>query len=73
MEQWLVERYETRYPDDESELGYMGCGIPGSLGLGLVVNVQGLGDRLITRPAVFAEHVLDDAHHILPPEAWRIH
>ncbi|MFD3466715.1 hypothetical protein ACFWWM_10180 [Streptomyces sp. NPDC058682] len=41
-------------------------------GRALVVNVQQLGDRLVTRPAIFAEHVLDHAHHVLPPEAWNI-
>ncbi|MFD7099356.1 hypothetical protein [Streptomyces xanthophaeus] len=73
VEQWLVDRYETRFPGDEFELGYMGPGIPGSWSLGLVVNVQRLADRLVTRPVVFAEHVLDDAQHILPPEAWTIY
>ncbi|MGY4393394.1 hypothetical protein ACVWXB_006693 [Streptomyces sp. TE12347] len=73
VERWLVERHATRFPDDEDELGYLGAGIPGSWSLGLVVNVQRLGDRLVTRPVVFAEHVLDDAHHILPREAWEIY
>ncbi|MFD4739801.1 hypothetical protein ACFWNR_22445 [Streptomyces virginiae] len=53
--------------------GYLGAGIPGSWSLGPVVNVQRLGDRLVTRPVVLAEHVLDDAHHILPREAWEIY
>ncbi|MCX4808031.1 hypothetical protein OG594_41670 [Streptomyces sp. NBC_01214] len=35
----------------------------------LVVNVQQLGDRLVTRPVIFAEPVLDHARHVLPPEA----
>ncbi|MFI8387869.1 hypothetical protein [Streptomyces sp. NPDC085540] len=74
VQRCLVERYETRFPDDEDddEL-YLGTGMRGSWSLGLVVNVQQLGDRLGTRPVIFAEHVLDDAHHVLPPEAWNIH
>ncbi|KOU57187.1 hypothetical protein ADK97_05290 [Streptomyces sp. H021] len=73
VEKWIVERAETQYADDEFELGYLGTGVPGSWSLGIVVNVQRRDDRLITRPVIFAEHVLDDAHHILPQQAWVIY
>ncbi|MGE7390918.1 hypothetical protein ACQKM2_36140 [Streptomyces sp. NPDC004126] len=73
VERWMTDRAEVRFPEDDFELGYMGTGIPGSWSLGLVVNVQRVADHLVTRPVVFAEHVLDDAHHILPRQAWIIY
>ncbi|MFB7053190.1 hypothetical protein ACFCXT_08620 [Streptomyces vinaceus] len=72
LERWIVDRANTEYAEDDFELWHLGRGIPGSSSLGLVINVQRVADHLITRPVMFAEHVLDDPSNILPEEAWKI-
>ncbi|MFJ1567101.1 hypothetical protein ACIOG8_23300 [Streptomyces erythrochromogenes] len=72
LERWMIDRANATYADDDFELWHMGRGIPGSSSLGLVINVQRVADYLVTRPVVFAEHVLDDPSNILPQEAWNI-
>ncbi|MEU4955484.1 hypothetical protein [Streptomyces lavendulae] len=73
VERWMVERAQSRFPDDEDEIEYLGIGVPGSGSLGVFVNVQRYVDRLVTRPVIFAEHVWDDAQHILPQQAWSVY
>ncbi|MFF4364552.1 hypothetical protein [Streptomyces sp. NPDC001594] len=73
VERWMTARAAERFPEDDLELGYLGTGIPCSWSLGLVVSVQRVADHLVTRPVIFAEHVLDDPHHILPQQAWIIY
>lgn len=70
LERWMLERAETR-PDDE--LAYMSAGVPCSYSLGLMVNVQREGDRLLTRPVFFPAEALDDLPHWFPQRAWEIH
>ncbi|MFD6115169.1 hypothetical protein ACFWG0_34445 [Streptomyces yangpuensis] len=72
VERWIIDRAKTRFPEDEDEFGYLGIGVPSSWSLGLVANVQRFGDQLVTRPVLFAEHVLDDPQHILPRQAWAV-
>ncbi|MFE7531469.1 hypothetical protein ACFU7Y_38045 [Kitasatospora sp. NPDC057542] len=69
LEQWMLERAETR-PD---ELSYMSAGVPCSNSLGVVINVQPEGDRLLTRPVSFPAEALGDLSHWLPCRAWEIH
>lgn len=69
LEQWMVEHAET-LPD---ELAYMSAGVPCSASLGVVVNVQREGDRLLTRPVFYPVEALDDLPHWLPQRAWEIH
>ncbi|MFB8242878.1 hypothetical protein ACFC58_40720 [Kitasatospora purpeofusca] len=69
LEQWMVERAEI-LPD---ELAYMSAGVPASASLGVVINVQREGDRLLTRPVFYPAEALDDLPHWLPWRAWQIH
>lgn len=71
LEQWLLDRAGTRPP--ETELFYMGAGVPASESLGVVINVQREGDRLLTRPVFFPIEALDDLSHWLPRDVWKIH
>ncbi|MFD0355006.1 hypothetical protein ACFVHW_14905 [Streptomyces sp. NPDC127110] len=73
VERWMTARAAERFPEDDFEFGYLGTGIPCSWSLGLVVSVQRMADHLVTRPVIFAEHVLDDPRHTLPQEAWTIY
>ncbi|MEU3337322.1 hypothetical protein [Streptomyces sp. NPDC006668] len=68
LEQWMIDRAEAREP--YSELSYMDAGVPGSESLGVVVDVQRAGDRLLTRPVFVPHEALDDLPHFLPREAW---
>ncbi|MFI9325236.1 hypothetical protein ACIGXI_36430 [Kitasatospora aureofaciens] len=63
--QWIQAR--------DPELSYMSLGVPRSDSLGVVVNVQRAGDRLLTRPVFFPAQALDDLPHWLPQRAWEIH
>ncbi|GAA4605674.1 hypothetical protein BJY16_005484 [Actinoplanes octamycinicus] len=71
LEQWLIDRAETR--PLETELVYMSAGVPGSESLGVTINVQRDGDRLLTRPVFYPTEALDDLSHWLPEDAWVIH
>lgn len=71
LEQWLIDRAETRPP--ETELVYMSTGVPASESLGVTINVQREGDRLLTRPMFYPAEALDDLSHWLPSGAWAIH
>jgi hypothetical protein len=71
LEQWLIDRAETRSP--ETELVYVSAGVPASESLGVTVNVQRDGDRLLTRPVFYPAEALDDLSHWLPRDAWAIH
>ncbi|MFE2870494.1 hypothetical protein [Embleya sp. NPDC059259] len=71
LEQWMLDRAETRPP--YTELAYMSAGVPSSESLGVTINVQREGDRLLTRPILYPVEALDDLPHWLPPEAWAIH
>ncbi|MFF3759135.1 hypothetical protein [Streptomyces sp. NPDC002185] len=71
LEQWMIDRAKTRQPDED--LTYMGAGVPGSESLGVVINVQRAGDRLLSRPVFFPGEALDDLSHFLPREAWAIY
>ncbi|MBG0568706.1 hypothetical protein [Actinoplanes aureus] len=71
LEQWLVDRAETRPP--ETELVYVSAGVPASESLGVTINVQREGDRLLTRPVFYPAEALDDLTHWLPRGAWAIH
>lgn len=53
LEQWMLDRAETREP--YTELTYMSAGVPASESLGIVIDVQRVDDHLITRP-VFVPH-----------------
>ncbi|MFF9431460.1 hypothetical protein [Streptomyces sp. NPDC014746] len=68
LEKWMVDRAETREPD--SELIYMGAGIPGSDSLGVVIDVQRAGDHLLTRPVFVPSEAMDDLSHFLPRDTW---
>jgi hypothetical protein len=71
LEQWLIDRAEARPPN--TELVYMGAGVPASESLGVTINVQREGDRLLTRPMFYPAEALDDLSHWLPRDAWTIH
>ncbi|MCX4745535.1 hypothetical protein OG455_08365 [Kitasatospora sp. NBC_01287] len=71
LEQWMVDRAETLPP--ESELVYMSAGVPASESLGVTINVQREGDRLLTRPVFYPAEALDDLSHWLPSDVWAIH
>ncbi|MFF0392835.1 hypothetical protein ACFYS8_29645 [Kitasatospora sp. NPDC004615] len=71
LEQWMVDRAETLPP--ESELVYMGAGVPASESLGVTINLQREGDRLLTRPVFYPAEALDDLSHWLPRDVWAIH
>ncbi|WP_344341851.1 hypothetical protein [Kitasatospora putterlickiae] len=69
LEQWMGEHAEG-LPD---ELSYMSAGVPCSSSLGVVINVQREGDRLLTRPVFYPAEALDDLPHWLPQKTWEIH
>ncbi|MFB7126853.1 hypothetical protein [Kitasatospora sp. NPDC056273] len=71
VERWMTERAEQRPPD--TELAYMSAGVPASRSLGVTVNVQREGDRLLTRPIFYPAEALDDLSHWLPRDTWSIH
>jgi hypothetical protein len=71
LEQWMIDRAQTR--PAETELVYMGAGVPASESLGVTINVQRKGDRLLTRPVFYPAEALDDLSHWLPRHAWSIH
>jgi hypothetical protein len=71
LEQWLIDRAETGPP--ETDLVYMTAGVPASESLGVTINVQREGDRLLTRPIFYPAEALDDLSHWLPRDAWTIH
>jgi hypothetical protein len=71
LEQWMLDRAETFPP--YTELVYLGAGVPASESLGVTLNVQREGDRLLTRPIFYPSEALDDLSHWLPREAWTIH
>jgi hypothetical protein len=68
LEQWILGRAETRQPEDECE--YMDPGIPGSVSLGVYINVQRAGDHLLTRPLFVSYDTMDDPSHLLPSRVW---
>ncbi|MGQ4475846.1 hypothetical protein [Streptomyces sp. SAS_276] len=53
LEQWMIDRAEVREP--HAALIYMDAGVPGSDTLGVVIDVQRAGDRLLTRPVFVRE------------------
>jgi hypothetical protein len=71
LEQWLIDRAEER--PSEAELSYMSGGVPGSDSLGVTINVQREGDRLLTRPVFYPAEALDDLSNWLPSDVWLIH
>ncbi|OPC76902.1 hypothetical protein B4N89_40560 [Embleya scabrispora] len=71
LEQWMLDRAESRPP--YTELAYMSGGVPSSASLGVTINVQREGDRLLTRPVFYPAEALDDLSHWLPRDAWEIH
>ncbi len=71
LEQWLLDRAETR--PSGTELTYLSAGVPASESLGVTINVQREGDRLLTRPVFYPADALDDLPHWLPSSAWTIH
>lgn len=68
LEEWLTARAETREP--YSEIAYMTSGVPGSMSLGVVIDVQRAGDHLLSRPVFLPGEAFDDLSHFLPREAW---
>lgn len=68
LEQWMIERAETREPC--TELSYMDAGVPGSGTLGVVIDVQRAGDHLLTRPVFIPPEAMDDLPHFPPASAW---
>jgi hypothetical protein len=64
----MTDRAEAREPC--TELFYMASGVPGSESLGVVIDVQRAGDRLITKPIFVPRESMDDLSHWLPSEAW---
>ncbi|MEV5572727.1 hypothetical protein AB0L06_22000 [Spirillospora sp. NPDC052269] len=68
VEQWILDRAEAFEPHEE--LSYMDAGVPGSVSLGVVIDVQRAGDRLLTRPVFVPREALDDLSHFLPRTAW---
>ncbi|MFF3990560.1 hypothetical protein ACFY0B_39110 [Streptomyces sp. NPDC001797] len=68
LEQWMLDRAEAREPC--AELSYLAAGVPGSDSLGVVLDVQRAGDRLLTRPVFVPREALEDLSHFLPPEVW---
>ncbi|MFF0413429.1 hypothetical protein ACFYUY_23705 [Kitasatospora sp. NPDC004745] len=71
LEQWMWERADSLPP--ETELAFMSAGVPCSESLGVTINVQRAGDRLLTRPIFYPAEALHDLPHWLPQEAWAIH
>ncbi|MBA2807756.1 hypothetical protein E0500_010110 [Streptomyces sp. KM273126] len=70
LEQWMIHRAEAREP--HAELTYMDAGVPGSESLGVVIDVQRAGDRLLTRPVFVPLEAMDDLSYWLPREAWSL-
>ncbi len=70
LEQWMLDRADARPP--YTELTYMGAGVPASESLGVTINVQRNGDRLVTRPMFYPVEALDDLSHWLPWDAWTV-
>ncbi|MGC5531239.1 hypothetical protein [Streptomyces sp. SR-10] len=68
IEQWMIHRAEAHEPHDE--LVYMDAGVPGSESLGIVIDVQRVGDRPLTRPVFVPPEAMDDLSHWLPRDAW---
>jgi hypothetical protein len=68
VEQWLQDRAQTFEP--YADLYYMGAGVPGSESLGVTIDVQRQGDRLLTRPVFVPREAMDDLSHFLPSDAW---
>lgn len=68
LEQWLLDRAETRRSG--SECVYMGAGIPGSDSLGVWIDVQRAGDHLLTRPVCVSWETADSLSDLLPRRAW---
>ncbi|MFI1996973.1 hypothetical protein [Actinoplanes sp. NPDC020271] len=70
LEQWMIDRAETGL---ETDMVYVSAGVPASESLGVTINVQRDGDRLLTRPIFYPAEALDDLSHWLPGDAWTIH
>ncbi|MFE7527709.1 hypothetical protein ACFU7Y_18625 [Kitasatospora sp. NPDC057542] len=70
LEEWMRDRAETCSSDDE--LAYMSAGVPTSESLGVTINVQRDGDRLLSRPVFYPAEALHDLPHWLPDEVWMI-
>lgn len=68
LEQWMVERAEAREP--YTELFYFGSDVPGSESLGVVIDVQRVGDHLVAKPVFVPREAMDDLSHWLPDEVW---
>ncbi|MEU5682962.1 hypothetical protein [Streptomyces venezuelae] len=68
VEQWIIDRSETREPF--SELFYVKLGEPGSASLGVVVCAQRAGDRLLTRPVFLPHEAMHAPTRFLPADAW---
>lgn len=68
LEKWMVDRAESH--EGDSELIYMGAGIPGSDSLGIFIDVQRAGDHLLTRPVFVPSEAMDDPSHFLPRDMW---
>lgn len=71
VEQWVFDRAEIREPF--TELVYLPTGVPGSLSLGMMVCVQRVDDRVLTRPVFLPAEAMDDVWHKLPVEAWSVY
>jgi hypothetical protein len=70
IEQWLLDRAETREP--RTEITYLPGAEVASLTLGMVACLQRAGDRLVTRPVFLPPGAVDDIYHLLPSKAWAI-
>jgi hypothetical protein len=69
LEQWMVDRAETIGSD--TELIWMGAGMPASESLGIIIGVQRAGDNLLTKPIFMPEEALLDGYsEWLPSKAW---
>ncbi|MDT0268130.1 hypothetical protein RM844_17755 [Streptomyces sp. DSM 44915] len=68
VERWLADRTAAHEP--EGELSYLAAGVPVAESLGVVVDVQRAGDRLLTRPVFVPPAAWDDLPHFLPRQAW---
>ncbi|MFD9124454.1 hypothetical protein [Kitasatospora sp. NPDC059571] len=70
VERWMLDRAAAHEPD--GEVVYMGGGLVCSESLGVVINVQRAGDRLITRPMFLSAEALDGGSYFLPEDLWEI-
>ena len=70
LERWMLERADARPP--HTDLMHMGAGVPASDSLGVTINVQRNGDRLLTRPIFYPAQALDDLPHWPLRDAWTI-